>query len=150
MPRSYHSLPRRAADDDDASAMWPKEPSRRGRRRQRYCRGVRAVAGTEDDADGWDLPPPPARRRRMRRCRCPLRPTTETTTTTRARDDATRGGGATTRDESGRWTAQGERVESDEGTTRDMELYVFVICAEKAEKNVVTWSFYAFVIFITN
>ena len=58
-------------------------------------------------------------------------------------------GGATTRDESGRWTAQGERVESDEGTTRDMELYVFVICAEKAEKNVVTWSFYAFVIFVT-
>ena len=31
----------------------------------------------------------------------------------------TRGGGAaTTRDESGRWTAQGERVESDEGATR--------------------------------
>jgi hypothetical protein len=25
---------------------------------------------------------------------------------------------ATTRDESGRWTAQGERVESDEGATR--------------------------------
>ena len=40
-------------------------------------------------------------------------------------------------------------MESDEGTTRDMELYVFVICAEKAEKNVVTWSFYAFVIFVT-
>ena len=37
----------------------------------------------------------------------------------RARDDATRGGGeATTRDESGQWTTQGERVESDEGTTR--------------------------------
>ena len=76
------------------------------------------VVATEDDDDGWDLPPPPARRRRMRRCRCPLRPTTETTTTTRARDDATRGGGATTRDESGRWTTQGERVESDEGATR--------------------------------
>jgi hypothetical protein len=29
-----------------------------------------------------------------------------------------RGGGATTRDESGRWTMQGERVESDEGATR--------------------------------
>jgi hypothetical protein len=29
-----------------------------------------------------------------------------------------RGGGATTRDESGRWTTQGERVESDEGATR--------------------------------
>jgi hypothetical protein len=40
-----HSLPRRAADDDDASATWPTEPSRRGRRRQRYCRGARAVAG---------------------------------------------------------------------------------------------------------
>ena len=76
------------------------------------------VVATEDDDDGWDLPPPPARRRWMRRCRCPLRPTTETTKT-RARDDATRGGGeATTRDESGRWTTQGERVESDEGTTR--------------------------------
>jgi hypothetical protein len=34
------------------------------------------------------------------------------------RRDATRGGGATTRDESGRWTAQGERVESNEGATR--------------------------------
>ena len=29
-----------------------------------------------------------------------------------------RGGGATTRDQSGRWTTQGERVESDEGATR--------------------------------
>jgi hypothetical protein len=29
-----------------------------------------------------------------------------------------RGGGGTTRDESGRWTTQGERVESDEGATR--------------------------------
>ena len=40
---------------------------------------------------------------------------------TRARDDATqrnKGGGATTRDESGRWMTQGERVESDEGSTR--------------------------------
>ena len=36
----------------------------------------------------------------------------------RARDDATRGGGATIRDESGRWTTQGKRVESDEGATR--------------------------------
>ena len=77
------------------------------------------IVATEDDDDGWDRPPPPARRRRMRRCRCPLRPTTETTTTTRARDVATRGGGgATTRVESGRWTTQGERVESDEGATR--------------------------------
>ena len=82
-------------------------------------RATRIVVATEDNGDGWDLPPPPARRRRMRRCRCPLRPTTETTKT-RARDDATRreGGGATTRDESGRWTTQGERVESDEGATR--------------------------------
>ncbi len=55
----------------------------------------------------------------MRRCRCPLRQTTETTKT-RAKDDATRreGGGATTRDESGRWTTQGERVESDDGAMR--------------------------------
>jgi hypothetical protein len=29
-----------------------------------------------------------------------------------------REGGATTRDESGQWTTQGERVESDEGATR--------------------------------
>ena len=29
-----------------------------------------------------------------------------------------KGGGATTRDKSGRWTTQGERVESDEGATR--------------------------------
>ena len=29
-----------------------------------------------------------------------------------------RGGGATTRDESGRWTTQGERMENDEGATR--------------------------------
>jgi hypothetical protein len=37
----------------------------------------------------------------------------------RCRDDATReGGGVTTRDESGRWTAEDERVESDEGATR--------------------------------
>ncbi len=77
------------------------------------------VVATEDDDDGFDLPPPPAQWQRMRRCRCPLRPTTETTKT-RARDDATRreGEGATTRDESGRWTTQGERVESDEGATR--------------------------------
>ena len=42
------------------------------------------------------------------------------TTKTRAREDATRqeGGGATTKDESGRWTTQGDRVESDEGATR--------------------------------
>jgi hypothetical protein len=31
--------------NDDTSATWATEPSRRGRRRQRYCRGVRAVAG---------------------------------------------------------------------------------------------------------
>ena len=39
----------------------------------------------------------------------------------RARDNATRregARGATTRDESGRWTTQGERVESDECATR--------------------------------
>ena len=77
----------------------------------------RVVVATEDDDDGWDLPPPPARRRRMWRCRCPLRPTTETTTMTRERDDATSGGGAI-RDETGRWTTQGERVENDEGATR--------------------------------
>ena len=42
------------------------------------------------------------------------------TTKTKARDDATRRerGGATTRDESGRWTTQGKRVESDESATR--------------------------------
>jgi hypothetical protein len=34
------------------------------------------------------------------------------------RRDAMRGRGATTRDESGRWMTQGERVESDEGMTR--------------------------------
>jgi hypothetical protein len=34
------------------------------------------------------------------------------------RRDATIGGGVTTRDKSGRWTTQGERVESDEGATR--------------------------------
>ena len=33
------------------------------------------------------------------------------------RHNVTRGGGATTRDESSRWMTQGERVESDEGTT---------------------------------
>ena len=34
------------------------------------------------------------------------------------RRDERGGGGATTRVESGRWTTQGERVESDEGATR--------------------------------
>ena len=121
-----------------SSQGWTFDVRRRRWRGRRCCRagsyesrcwtarlegGGRAtrsvVVATEDDDDGWDLPPPPARPRWMRRCRCPLRPTTETTKT-RARDDATRreGGGATTRDESGRWTTQGERVESDEGTTR--------------------------------
>ncbi len=55
------------------------------------------IFATEDNDDGWDLPPPPARRRRMRRCSCHLRPTTETTKTRvrddSARRDATRGGG---------------------------------------------------------
>ena len=78
------------------------------------------VVATEDNDDGWDLPPLPARRRQMRQCRCPLRPTMETTKT-RVRDDTTRrerGGEATTRDESGRWMTQGEIVESDEDMTR--------------------------------
>jgi hypothetical protein len=35
----------RPADNDDTSATWLTEPSRRGQRRQRYCRGVRVVAG---------------------------------------------------------------------------------------------------------
>ena len=35
----------RPMDNDDTSAKRATEPSRRGRRRQRYCRGVRAVAG---------------------------------------------------------------------------------------------------------
>jgi hypothetical protein len=34
----------RPADNDDTSATRATEPSQRGRRRQRYCRGVRAVA----------------------------------------------------------------------------------------------------------
>ena len=34
------------------------------------------------------------------------------------RREGGRGGGATTRDKSSRWTTQGERVESDEGATR--------------------------------
>ena len=34
----------RPADNDDTSATRATEPSRRGRRRQRYCRGVSAVA----------------------------------------------------------------------------------------------------------
>jgi hypothetical protein len=32
-------------DNDDTSATWSTEPLRRGRQRQRYCRGVRAVVG---------------------------------------------------------------------------------------------------------
>ena len=35
----------RPADNDDTSATRATEPLRRGRQRQRYCRGVRAVAG---------------------------------------------------------------------------------------------------------
>jgi hypothetical protein len=38
----------RPADNDNTSATWSTEPSRRGRQHQRYCRGVRAVAGV-----GW-------------------------------------------------------------------------------------------------
>jgi hypothetical protein len=36
----------------------------------------------------------------------------------KGRRDATRGGGGTTRDEGGRWTAQGKRVESNEVAMR--------------------------------
>jgi hypothetical protein len=35
------------------------------------------VVATEDNDDGWDLPPPPALRRWMQRCRCPPVPLTD-------------------------------------------------------------------------
>jgi hypothetical protein len=58
------------------------------------------------DADGYgDAAVPSDRRRRQPR--------------QRGRGTTRReGGGATTRDKSGRWTTQGERVESDEGAIR--------------------------------
>ena len=66
------------------------------------------IVVTEDDDDGSDLAAVPSDRgwRQLRRG--------QGTT----RRDATIGGGVTTRDKSGRWTTQGERVESDEGATR--------------------------------
>ncbi len=87
------------------------------------------VVATEDNDDGWDLPPPPVQRRWMRRCRCPFRPTTETTKT-RARDNATQreGGGATTRDKRQVTTAcQGVTLQSSRhcGDVRGLVMYDF-------------------------
>jgi hypothetical protein len=72
------------------------------------------IVATEDDDDGWDLPPLPARRRRMRQCRCPLQPTTETTKT-RARDDATR------RDKRGGGDDKGQERSMDDARRKSEE-----------------------------
>ena len=73
-------------------------------RRRTTMDGIFPRRRRDGDGCGDAAVPSDRRRRRLRRGRG----------TTRREG----GGEATTRDESGRWTTQGERVESDEGATR--------------------------------